>query len=567
MIKHRYRLEYGNKDILSKNVQGFNELIEIHPQSDFYRLIYSDYKKEDDIVHEKFYESVRRLEETFIHPLDRLNFHNFWENTRHPKKMLNQEKNMSLKGIFRVKSSTEEWLYIKAEIIAFEDIYNAPVLMCFIKNIPPESFEDDIVVYSPKEEELTRTQTFFHDTDIWIHNMNPDYIVTMAVDLNNFKLYNDIFGWQAGDEYLAMLKNELAKIAKERNGVWNYMGGDNFCLILTFEKTSSVDVTKKIREMVEGAIQKVEFKDGFMPCVGISISCNADEYQSMRYDHALVALSSVRGSFTERIAFYDDFSYQKTRHTHMLLMEAPKGIQNGEFIFYLQPKVDLLTKTIIGSEALVRWKRNGKIVPPGEFIEAMEQNGYIAAIDRYVWESVCKWLNKLESQGIAPLPVSVNVSRVDIHFIDIEEYFMELIEKYVIKPEWLEIEITESAYIENEEKLKDTLSRLRQKGFRILLDDFGSGYSSLTTLQDMEVDVIKLDQKFLARGNQNQKQKKVMKSIFEMAKMLDTEVIVEGVETQEHCDMLLNLNERYCQGFYFYKPIPVEEFEALVYHK
>ncbi len=351
----------------------------------------------------------------------------------------------------------------------------------------------------------------------------------------------------------------MVRFVDNYGGRTNYMGSDEFCVVFFADEVSEDEICKEI----EKEIAYTEYAEGFAPALGIHISEDLQELESDRYDHALLALSDIRGKFMEHVNIYDALKYQKLRDTQILLMNVSQSLKDKEFFFYVQPKVEMRTGNVIGSEALVRWKHNGRIVPPEDFIEPMEKNGYVVAVDRYIWEEVCIWLRKTADRGQEPLPVSVNVSRVDVHFMNVADYFEYLMQKYQLNPQWLEIEITESAFEENTEKLNKELSRLRKLGFRVLMDDFGSGFSSFNMLQTAEIDVIKIDQRFLM-SNMNEKGIHIMESIYHMAKLLDMDVIVEGVENKEQRDLILKIGYEDCQGFYYYKPMPTEEFERMI---
>ena len=194
----------------------------------------------------------------------------------------------------------------------------------------------------------------------------------------------------------------------------------------------------------------------------------------------------------------------------------------------------------------------------------LEKTGYIFQIDCCVWEGVARWIRSLRERGIEPVPVSVNVSRVDFYFADIAEHFINLVKNYEIPPSMIGIEITESALTDNMDTIVAAIKRLREHGFHILMDDFGSGSSSLSMLHTMDVDVLKTDLNFLAGDEKDERGINLVKTIISMAKSLGMTVISEGVETERQRDLLLGMKANYAQGFYFYRPMPVEEFEKLI---
>ena len=205
------------------------------------------------------------------------------------------------------------------------------------------------------------------------------------------------------------------------------------------------------------------------------------------------------------------------------------------------------------------------MIPPARFVPILEKYGMVTNLDKYIWEGVCAWLRKWIDAGNTPVPISVNVSQIDIFSIDVPEYFNGLLEKYRLPARLIKIEITESAYVEDTAVVRETVRRLRNLGFLVLMDDFGSGYSSLNMLRSLNVDVIKLDAQFLhISENESRKGISILESIINMAKTMTIPVIVEGVETPEQINFLADLGCRYMQGYYFYRPMPVEEFENLI---
>jgi EAL domain-containing protein (putative c-di-GMP-specific phosphodiesterase class I) len=202
---------------------------------------------------------------------------------------------------------------------------------------------------------------------------------------------------------------------------------------------------------------------------------------------------------------------------------------------------------------------------PGKFIPQCEKSGMITRLDQYLWEEVCRTLRGWLDQGYDPVPVSVNVSRRDFYEIDVPGYFSDLVKKYGIESRYLEIEITESAFVEDAEVLQEAERKFHELGFTVLIDDFGSGYSSLNMLKDIQADVLKLDMKFLDLNSKNlYKGKEIVRSIFDMANTLNYKVIAEGVETKEQLNTLQSIGCDYVQGYYFYHPLPVKEYERLL---
>ena len=249
-----------------------------------------------------------------------------------------------------------------------------------------------------------------------------------------------------------------------------------------------------------------------------------------------------------------------------LLSELEHALDNHEFTFFLQPKCNSVTRAIVGMEALVRWNHPTRgCVPPAEFMPALESTGMITRLDQYIWEAVCQTLQKWQANGSNLVPVSVNVSVVDIVNLDVPQIFSDLVEKYQLEPKLLLAEITETMLAENSSVVENTIQGLHRKGFSVMMDDFGSGYSSLNMLKDTNVDAIKLDMKLIDMNQQNRsKGVQIVESVVNMAHRLNLPIIAEGVETPEQVSMLQAADCLYSQGYYFFKPMPVENAEKLL---
>lgn len=249
-----------------------------------------------------------------------------------------------------------------------------------------------------------------------------------------------------------------------------------------------------------------------------------------------------------------------------LLNDIPTAIKREEFEVWFQPKIDYNKKRLIGAEALVRWRHPEKgLISPEKFIPMLERSDYIAAVDMFVIEKTCRYMRKwMDKISDIPITVSVNLSRNDIYDESLCGVLEQLTEKYNIPKNSLKLEITESVYMDNPEVFIESVDRLKQSGFVIEMDDFGSGYSSLNTLKDIDIDVLKLDMKFLSDSNRIEKSKTIISSVINMAEALGLPVIAEGVETKQQAETLLSYGCKYMQGYYFSKPVPAEDYEKML---
>lgn len=252
---------------------------------------------------------------------------------------------------------------------------------------------------------------------------------------------------------------------------------------------------------------------------------------------------------------------QNNDNEQILMPQILQGLKDGEFVFYLQPRYDLNTRKIVGAEALVRWK-HGKLglVSPGVFIPVLESNGYITKLDQYIWEQVCITIRRWVDAGLRPVPLTINVTKTDILAIDIETFFTGMLKKYRIPPVHLEIDIAENAYMQSSAAVIETEKRLRQNGFKVCLDGFDGNFITLSTIEGLEADVLKLDlRRFSANENQS-----ALNGLFEQARNLHFTLSVEGIENMEQMTMLRKCGCSEGQGFYLSKPVSVEEFEKLM---
>lgn len=278
-------------------------------------------------------------------------------------------------------------------------------------------------------------------------------------------------------------------------------------------------------------------------------------------DRAMVASKTTKGDVMRFCAFYDEQYREDMLRISEIEHDMHKALEERQFQMYLQPKFRLDTEALCGAEVLARWLHPSKgIIPPVDFIPLFEKNGFILKLDEYMWEEACKTLRSWIDEGREPIPLSVNISRYHINHNNLEDVLMGLVKKYDIKPEYLHLEITESLFLDNPEELNRVLERLKKQGFFLEVDDFGSGYSSLNLIRNISVDTIKIDKDFLDSEIASEKGQIVVNHTIDMAKDLRLQVIAEGVETKAHVDFLKKSRCDIAQGYYFAKPMPLDEF-------
>ncbi len=358
---------------------------------------------------------------------------------------------------------------------------------------------------------------------------------------------------------LARIGARLTREEEATGGLAGYFGQDDFVMIAPSDRKEIERLYDDIRDLILEQGTSV----GFLPAFGV---CPLEGGIALEeaVDHASAAARHAKENFHSRIRCFEPSMYEKTDRDYRLLSDFQKALRDREIFIVFQPQCVITTGRIVGAESLVRWeKADGSTVPPGDFVPVLERYGFVTDMDKYVWEEVCAWQKRWIDGGHTPLPVSVNVSQIDIFTVDVPDYLERLVQKYELPTDVIKVEITESAYVDDT-GVTDAVRRLREKGFVVLMDDFGSGYSSLNMLRNLNVDIIKLDAKFLRMSGNDKKGVQIMESVINLARTMGMPVIIEGVETQEEADFLSGLSCRYVQGYHFYRPMPAADFEALI---
>lgn len=384
----------------------------------------------------------------------------------------------------------------------------------------------------------------------------------VCTDIENFRLVNDLYGETEGDNLLCTIAESLDAIVGSVGGIVGRLGGDVFLAIMpVLDQLQWQEFVEEFQSSLKESRlpTAVQLKYGIYRTMDRSISIRA------MCDRAQQALNSIKGKYGASHAYYDEDMGNRRKYETELASTMREALSSGQFAVYYQPKYELETEKIIGAEALVRWLHPEKgMIFPGEFIPLFESNGFITQMDFYVWEMVCKSLSSWINAGNTPLPVSVNVSRIDIYNESLPDMLMGLVQKYKIPPKLFHLEITETAYVKNQQQLIYILNQLKKCGFIIEMDDFGSGFSSLTMLTEIPVDVIKLDMSLMASRKKNKKSASALRFIVNLARELGIPVIAEGIETRDDLNFLKALKCKYGQGYFFSKPVAVETYEKLM---
>jgi EAL domain-containing protein (putative c-di-GMP-specific phosphodiesterase class I) len=340
---------------------------------------------------------------------------------------------------------------------------------------------------------------------------------------------------------------------------------DIFGICMAFENVEEVfAVAKKIRRRVGRLAANYYLKLSS----GIYVVEDNDMNMADIYDRATLASHQSKGKYMVFETLYTKEMGARIVREQLIINEMDHALKNQEFVVYYQPKYEVKERSPKGAEALVRWKKpDGTMVSPGEFIPIFEKNGFITKLDYYMWEKVCQFIKRQLDAGMEIDPISANVSRVNLYNPKFLDSLIDLVEKYKIPPRYLHLELTESAFSEDVSVVQNVIKRLHKVGFTILMDDFGSAYSSLNVLKDIQMDVLKIDMKFLSHGNSDARGRKILEAIINMAVSLDMPVIAEGVEEEAQVEMLERLGCNYIQGYYFARPMPEEEYVKLITEK
>ena len=387
----------------------------------------------------------------------------------------------------------------------------------------------------------------------------------ICIDIEKFKLVNDICGIEIGNKILRKLGQVILEEAKNWNGIAGHFSEDVFFVLNERPESFGEEGFKKNIDKLNSMEEVKRFNLHLRLVFGLYQVKNLRTSISVMCDRAQMAAEKIKGHYGVYYCYYDDSIRKKMIGEQKIVGSMEAALKNREFLVYYQPKYDLATETIAGAEALVRWKsKEMGMMPPGEFIPLFEKNGFITRMDMYVWEKVCVDLRAWMSAGNKIVPVSVNVSRADLLNPSLVDTLSSLVKKYEIPPKYLHLEITESAYTEDPEQIVKIIYELRKRDFMIEMDDFGSGYSSLNMLSEMPIDILKLDMTFVRNEMERTNGKGILSYIISLANWLNLKVVAEGVETKGQVTQLKKMGCSYVQGYYFSKPLDRDEFFSLL---
>ena len=412
------------------------------------------------------------------------------------------------------------------------------------------------------EDPLTggKNVNYFNDfTQIILHDNKEMPFVICRFDIANFRYINESYGHVKADQVLKACVKEFEDCFGPRE-ICVRMNADQF-LALMVNDAGMDGRLEAFRAAVNAAARGVGIKYPIKFKLGIYQMRKHEKDVDVMIDRANAARKMLRGDEKHSRLTYSEEIASNMHKANLIESQMQHALASGEFKVYLQAKWDIEKNSVCGCEALVRWvKSDGKIVRPDEFIPLFEKNGFIEMLDFYMLETVCQMVCTLQKEGKKVYPVSVNQSRVLLHNPDYLDNVVDILRKYKIPEGLVELEITETVFEDEKDRIFDVLEKLKMCGVKLNMDDFGSGYSSLNVLKDVNFDIIKIDRTFFSASVDNEKSKVVLCKVVEMIKGIGMDVVCEGVENQEHVDFLRSIGVRKVQGFYYAKPVPAEEF-------
>ena len=437
------------------------------------------------------------------------------------------------------------------------------------------NFVCDYFIFNDKTEDIQSLEKekykATHDRLTGLYNKDQFYVETYKIlhrnadvpycmlcsNIRDFKFVNELFGIEKGNEVLVK-QAEIMKEYASDDIIAARINSDRFAMLIP-KKSFSVDMILSIIHRMQDYFKDSSFHLHIF--TGVYDINDLEEPVSIMCDKANLASETIKNEYKSNIAYYTERLFESSIEERRIIGEFERAISNNEFEMYLQPQVDS-SGNLYGAEALVRWQHPERgLLSPAIFIDVLEKTGFIYKLDRYMWDKAAKKLGEWKKEGKDQYHISVNISTKDFYLVDVYETFVGLVDKYDIDPVNLNIEITETTLMSDFDKNMGIIRLLQNYGFNIEIDDFGSGYSSLNMLKDISADVLKIDMGFLRASENEAKGLDILESIITLAGKLGMKVITEGVETKKQLYMLVEMGCDMYQGYYFSKPIPVDEFE------
>ena len=405
-------------------------------------------------------------------------------------------------------------------------------------------------------------RNFFIEYANNIFNYHPEsHMDAIVIDINRFHSVNALNGYDFGDRVLQTIGDEIRAFLSQNDGIASRFEADSFGIYCEHQ-----DDYQALLDRVQSAVDELSRNSSIRCRMGIKPWAEGVDPVLM-FDHARAACNLVRGDYKSHLMVYDEEMRSREILDQRLLSDLQRAVDERQLLVYYQPKYDVQCDPprLVSAEALVRWNHPELgMVSPGAFIPLFESNGQISVVDHFVWEEAARQLAEWRERFGVRLGISANLSRVDLYDSELEERINGLVEEYGLDHDCLKLEVTESAYTENADQIIVTINNLRDQGFEIEMDDFGSGYSSLNMLSSMPIDVLKMDMAFIRNIEVNEKDLRLVELVLDIARYLKVPVVAEGVETEGQFDLLRAAGCKLIQGYFFSPPLPAEKFEELI---
>ena len=424
--------------------------------------------------------------------------------------------------------------------------------------------EDTSLIRSTEKDAVTGlyTRDYFFEYIRQIEARHKGQVDALVFNIDHFHLVNEMYGREKGNSVLAKVAGILGEVLGDCAVIACRPEADTFYVYCNHVEDYT-PLTSRIQEQLSGGSGSFKIRLR----AGIYQDADTDTDAELRFDRAKIACDRIRGDYSTSVAFYSQDLYQKSIYYERLIKDVDEAIANGDIKVFFQPKYDVTSDTpkLRSAEALVRWVHPELgMISPGDFIPLFEKNGLIQKVDNYVWKKAAGQIKEWKEKFGYPVAVSVNVSRIDVFDPLLQDKLKRILDENGLSSDELMLEITESAYADSADTLTKVTEDLRAQGFKIEMDDFGSGYSSLNMLTTIPIDVLKLDMKFVRNMEKDKKSLRLVELIMDIAKFLDVPVVAEGVETKSQLDILKDMGCQVIQGYYFSKPVPADEFEKFI---
>ena len=462
----------------------------------------------------------------------------------------------------RLRRRTGAFTWYVLSCTRLENNTDEPRYMCSLRDVDKAIHIARSLRQQAEYDDLTGActmPTFLGKTGRLRHKRPDALRHIVRYDVAGFRAIDERFGQEEGRRLLRAISYLTRENLASDRELFARLSGDIFLVCLE-------GGSERVREFMDWLRRGVaEYANAYRPELFFG-ACRLDDPETPVREiceRAYLALMAAKGRGLSDHAFYDDELRRRVLEEHFIKAEMYAALADGQFVPYLQPKVEIFSGRIVGAEALARWRHPERgLIPPNRFVPFFERNGFIVLLDKYIWEEVCKLLRSWLDKGYRPVPVSINVSR--LHFSDNSfcEKLRALTDKYRLPRHLLELELTESAFFENEKILQQTMRDLQESGFAFSMDDFGTGYSSLNTLRALPFNTVKLDRAFVSDGTDNRRGRIVARNTITLAKQLGMKIIAEGVETVEQALFLRSLGCDHAQGFYYSRPMDARDFET-----